>query len=203
MSLYRHQGSKGKSPWHQTRVSPTEENTDPGSRNCDENHPKAFPKPYHTPTLPTVRTLNHTQSKLSFGLVFGILLSFPFKFFSCTYSLCNALTAPSQSHPPQSLPFPFLLWVGALPPWHFKSLWGQVLPLPLRPNKAAQLEEPIPHTGNSFWDSPHSSCSGSTRRPSCTSALYTWFFFFLKSSFYTGKKRNFKWEKRKVQYLLL
>jgi hypothetical protein len=26
--------------------------------------------------------------------------------------------------------------------------------LPLRPDKAAQLEEQIPHIGNSFWDSP-------------------------------------------------
>jgi hypothetical protein len=40
----------------------------------------------------------------------------------------------------------------------------------LRPDKTAHLEEHIPNTGNSFWDSPLSSCSGPTLRPSCTSA---------------------------------
>lgn len=29
------------------------------------------------------------------------------------------------------------------PPWHFNSLWGQAPLLPLRPDKAAQLEEHI------------------------------------------------------------
>ena len=47
-----------------------------------------------------------------------------------------------------------------------------MLPPPLRPDKAAQLEEHIPQIGNSFWDSPCSSCSGPTRRPSCTSPTY-------------------------------
>ena len=37
-------------------------------------------------------------------------------------------------------------------------------PLPLRPDKAAQLVEHILHTGNRFWDSPHSSCLGATWR---------------------------------------
>ena len=40
------------------------------------------------------------------------------------------------------------------------------------PDRAAQLEEHTPCTGNSFWDSPHSSCSGPTWKPSCTSAMY-------------------------------
>jgi hypothetical protein len=39
------------------------------------------------------------------------------------------------------------------PPWHIKSLPGKGNQLPLRPDKAAQLEEHIAHTGNSFWDS--------------------------------------------------
>jgi len=38
-------------------------------------------------------------------------------------------------------------------PWHLKSLQDLALPLPLRPNRAAQLEEDIPGTGNSVWDS--------------------------------------------------
>jgi hypothetical protein len=33
---------------------------------------------------------------------------------------------------------------------------------PLRPDKAAQLEEHSPHLGNSFWDSPCTSCLGPT-----------------------------------------
>jgi hypothetical protein len=37
-----------------------------------------------------------------------------------------------------------------------------VLPLPLKPDKATQLEEHIPYTGNSFWDSPHSSCTSAS-----------------------------------------
>jgi len=45
-------------------------------------------------------------------------------------------------------------------------------PLPLRPDKAAQLEEHIPLRSKSFWDSPCSSFLGLTWRPSCTSAKY-------------------------------
>jgi hypothetical protein len=37
-------------------------------------------------------------------------------------------------------------------PWIFPNP-RTALPLPLRPDKAAQLEEHIPHTGNSFRDS--------------------------------------------------
>jgi hypothetical protein len=37
---------------------------------------------------------------------------------------------------------------------------------------AAQLEERIPETGNSFWGSLRSSSSGPTRRLSCPSAMY-------------------------------
>jgi hypothetical protein len=47
-----------------------------------------------------------------------------------------------------------------LPLWHIKSLEGYVLPLLLRPDKAAQVEEPSPclflrlELGNFPWDSP-------------------------------------------------
>jgi hypothetical protein len=44
--------------------------------------------------------------------------------------------------------------------------------LPLRSDKAAQLEEHISQTGNSFWDSHSFSGSWPTWRPSCTSATY-------------------------------
>jgi hypothetical protein len=49
---------------------------------------------------------------------------------------------------------------------------GLHVSLPLRPDKAAQLEEYILQTFNSFWDSSHSNCLGPTRRGSCTSATY-------------------------------
>jgi hypothetical protein len=42
-------------------------------------------------------------------------------------------------------------------------------PLPLRPDKAVQLEH-LPFTGNSFWGTPCSSCSPPTWILSCTSA---------------------------------
>lgn len=49
------------------------------------------------------------------------------------------------------------------------------LPLPWRPDKAAQLVEHIScidYKINNFWDRTHSSCSGPTWRRSCTSATY-------------------------------
>jgi hypothetical protein len=49
-----------------------------------------------------------------------------------------------------------------------------MLLFPRRPDKAAQLEEHILSTGNSFWDSPCYSCSGTIWRPSCTSVTYVW-----------------------------
>jgi hypothetical protein len=49
-----------------------------------------------------------------------------------------------------------------------------VLTFPMRPEKAAQLQEHISHTGNSFWDRPCSNCSGPTGRLSSTSATHVW-----------------------------
>ena len=97
------------------------------------------------------------------------------------YTLCFWTVFYSLYIPfPQSFPYlPFSSeWVrvplGIPLPWHFKSLLGEAHTLPLRPDKAAQLEEYIPHTGNSFWDSPHSNCLRPTWRPSCKSATYVW-----------------------------
>ena len=56
--------------------------------------------------------------------------------------------------------------------WHFKSLWGWFLHFLMRPDKAAQLEEQIPHTGNSFWDSLCPNFSRPIWRSSCTSSTY-------------------------------
>ena len=43
---------------------------------------------------------------------------------------------------------------------------------PTEARQKAQLEDHIPHTGNSLWGSPSCSCSGPTWRPSCASASY-------------------------------
>ena len=77
-------------------------------------------------------------------------------------------------HNPSPLPF-FSEQVE--PPGYTSTLVLQfsprkALPLSLRPDKAAQLEEHIPCTGNSFWDCHCSSCSGPAWRPSCTSIKY-------------------------------
>ena len=85
------------------------------------------------------------------------------------YSLYIPLTVPSPGQPlPQSfhthLPFsservevPYLVPC-PLPPASASSTSSlcqcSVHSLPLRPDKALQLEEHIPHTGNSSWDSP-------------------------------------------------
>ena len=45
-----------------------------------------------------------------------------------------------------------------------------MLLLPLKPSKAAQIIEHVPHTGNSLGESHCSGCSGPIRRPSFTSA---------------------------------
>ena len=47
-----------------------------------------------------------------------------------------------------------------------------MLPLSLKPFKAAQLEEHIPQTDNSFWDRSCSTSSGFTRTQSYTYATY-------------------------------
>ena len=82
-------------------------------------------------------------------------------------------------HPPcppsHNLTPPLLLWVSASLPGYPATLAHQVSVslgsfFPLRPDKAAQIEEHIPCSGNSFWDSHWSSCSGPTWRPSCTFA---------------------------------
>ena len=94
-----------------------------------------------------------------------------------TYSFYIPFTAPSLT-PPLTILLPptrsfsplngwRISWV-CPPPWHFNSLF----PLPLRPDKAAQLVEHNAPTRNSFWDGPHSNCSGFAWRSSCTSATY-------------------------------
>lgn len=70
----------------------------------------------------------------------------------------------NPSHNPSPITPRLLLWAGGsqmgiLPPLQFQSLQGQGLPLPPRPEKAAQLEEHIPHKGKSCWNNPHSNCS--------------------------------------------
>jgi hypothetical protein len=82
---------------------------------------------------------------------------------------------------PQSFPYlpsssPLSRWgpLGIPPPWHIRSLWGLALPLPLRLDKAAQLEEHITQIGKSFWDSPDSNCPGLTWSLSCASATRVW-----------------------------
>ena len=49
---------------------------------------------------------------------------------------------------------------GTEPPSHIKSLQDWVSPLPLRPDKTAQLGEQNPQSDNRFRDSSHSSCWG-------------------------------------------
>jgi len=108
---------------------------------------------------------------------FGVTLLFCTDFLSFlvfTYSLFILLTAPLLVIPPTTLPpRPLPFSSEQTPPGyhphpgtsslcqarHFLSPWGQLL-------------VHIPHTGNSFWNSPHSSCSGHIWRPSCTSATY-------------------------------
>lgn len=65
----------------------------------------------------------------------------------------SLLFTPPIYLPPSPLPFSFEHvgppWVFPRP-WQIKSLQGQAYPLPLWPDKAAQLKEHFPHTDNSF-----------------------------------------------------
>ena len=75
-------------------------------------------------------------------------------FISC--SLPCSQSPLSESFPPSLLPFSSERmgspWVSLHP--GTSSLGEAWCFLPLRPDKAAQLEEHIPPTGNNFWDSP-------------------------------------------------
>lgn len=78
-----------------------------------------------------------------------------------TYSLYILLTTPLPATSSTVLP------TSPLGEWHPSWVSGtsslckaRALPLPLRSHKAAQLVDHIPQTGSSFWESPHSNCSG-------------------------------------------
>lgn len=92
-------------------------------------------------------------------------------FLKLIYSLYILVIAPCTlfHNPPQSSPLlsPLRGWNTPSPclfpcPWHIKSLQGWVNSFPLRPNKAAQLEEYSPLTGNRFKGSPCASWKGPT-----------------------------------------
>lgn len=73
-------------------------------------------------------------------------------------------------------PFPFF-WVGWEFPWVSSTLAYQIsvrlgASSPTEARHRSPTTEHIPHTGHSFWDSPRSSCSEPTWRPSCTSTTY-------------------------------
>jgi hypothetical protein len=73
------------------------------------------------------------------------------------------LVTPSHnpsSHPP--FPSPLSGWDTPEYPTTLAHLVSARLAAssPTKARQAAQLEEHIPQTGNSFWGSPHSSCSG-------------------------------------------
>lgn len=76
--------------------------------------------------------------------------------------------------PPQPSSSPLSKWgpSGNSPPMrHIAFMWCYAVPLPLYPDKAAELEQ-IPHSGKSFWYSSCFSSEGPTWIPSCASAIY-------------------------------
>jgi hypothetical protein len=94
------------------------------------------------------------------------MYSFIHSFIHFTPQLLSLLLPILPHTAPLPTPPPLLLWEGKgspldIPPsWHVKPLQDYEYPLWLRPDKAAQLGEQDLQAGNSFRDSPCSSCWG-------------------------------------------
>ena len=117
----------------------------------------------------------HKTKKLLYSK--GNIFKFNLMFLLIHITSC-LLTALSQSPLPQSFPgpsfsSPLSCWelLGIpLHPGTSSLCQAKHFPPSLRPDSASQLEEHIPQTCNSFWDSHCSHCLGPTRRSSCASA---------------------------------
>lgn len=101
------------------------------------------------------------------------------------YLLTYLFTLNPAHCPPPSYPLlysfhhhpPFLFWTGEGSPGYLRTLAYQVsVRLGTSSLTEARQGSPsrrtFPTKGNSFWASPHSICSGPTRRQSCTSTTY-------------------------------
>lgn len=98
------------------------------------------------------------------------IISFFFFFLNLFIHFTSLIAAPSllssQAHPPQPLPN-YPSWdrkashtSGYQPAQADQTVAGLSAPLPLRPNKAVQLEEGDPGSGNRFRDSACYNCQG-------------------------------------------
>lgn len=125
--------------------------------------------------------LRNSRREVSVLNLWAITPGFNFIFHLFTLHLAHFLPSHHPSHNPHPHPAPSIpmfseevVGLHRYLPTLTLQFSPVICPLPLKQDKAAELEEDIPHTGNSFGDNFSSSYFRPTWRTSCKSATYLW-----------------------------